>query len=104
MVWFTGDLPVNSVDNPDNPGPAEMVLVRTDFTRPWNPGKILLFGTGSILGMAALAVAISLPLRYSARSLTWAHNGLQLLVGIFTLGLGSLMAYRLGVQGMLLAF
>lgn len=65
---------------------------------------ILLFGTGSILGMAALAVAISLPLRYSARSLTWAHNGLQLLVGIFTLGLGSLMAYRLGVQGMLLAF
>ena len=23
-----------------------MILVRTDFTRPWNPGNILLFGTG----------------------------------------------------------
>ena len=65
---------------------------------------ILLFGAGSILGMAALAVVISLPLRYSARSLTWAHNGLQLLVGVFTIGLGSLMAYRLGVQGGLLVF
>ncbi|WP_201742286.1 hypothetical protein [Mangrovicoccus ximenensis] len=52
MVWFSGDLPQNSAFleddelNPDNPGTDEMVLVRTDFTRPWNPGNILLFGTG----------------------------------------------------------
>ena len=58
---------------------------------------ILLFGAGSILGMVTLAAAISVPLRYSARNLTWAHNGLQLLVGIVTLGLGSLMAYRVGI-------
>ena len=65
---------------------------------------ILLFGAGSILGMAALAAVISVPLRYSARNLTWAHNGLQLLVGVFTIGLGSLMAYRLGVGGGWFAF
>lgn len=57
---------------------------------------ILLFGAGSIFGMAALAAAISVPLRYSARSLTWAHNGIQLLVGVFTIGLGGLMVYRIG--------
>ncbi len=56
---------------------------------------ILLFGAGSVLGMVALAAVISLPLRYSARTLTWAHNGLQLLVGVFTIGLGSLMAYQI---------
>ncbi|MCG6860007.1 MAG: hypothetical protein LJE70_01775 [Chromatiaceae bacterium] len=56
---------------------------------------ILLFGVGSMVGMAALAAIISLPLSYSARSLTWAHNGLQLLVGLFTIGLGGLMAYQI---------
>ncbi len=56
---------------------------------------ILLFGAGSVLGTVALAAVISLPLRYSARSLTWAHSGLQLLVGVFTIGLGSLMAYQI---------
>ena len=45
MVWFEGDLPTSSVDNPNNGGTG-MVLVRTDFTRPWNPGNILLFGDG----------------------------------------------------------
>lgn len=59
---------------------------------------ILLFGAGSILAMAALAMVISLPLRYSARRLTWVHNGLQLLVGIFTIGWGSLMAYQIGIH------
>ncbi len=63
---------------------------------------ILLFGIGSILGMAILAMVISLPLRYSARSLTWAHNGLQLLVGVVTVGLGASLVYQLGVvEGLL---
>ena len=32
--------------NKGSPGVDGMILVRTDFTRPWNPGNILLFGTG----------------------------------------------------------
>lgn len=65
---------------------------------------ILLFGTGSILGMAILAMVISLPLKYSARSLTWAHNGLQLLVGLVTFGLGAALVYQLGFEQGLLGF
>ncbi|HIE55251.1 MAG TPA: urease accessory protein, partial [Chromatiaceae bacterium] len=40
---------------------------------------MLLFGAGSIAGMAALSVVISIPLKYSAQGLTWLHNSLQIL-------------------------
>ena len=55
---------------------------------------IAIFGVGSIFGMTALAVIISLPLRWSARSLTWAHNGLTAGLGVFTLGLGVLVLHH----------
>mgnify|MGYP001817249390 CR=1 FL=1 len=67
-------------------------------------GYIAMFGVGSILGMAVLAVVISLPLRYTSRSLTWAHNGLKATVGLVTIGLGCVLIYELGInQGLLLA-
>ena len=63
---------------------------------------IAMFGIGSILGMAALAAVISLPLRFTPRGLTWAHNGLKALVGVVTIGLGCALIYELGFnQGLL---
>jgi len=52
---------------------------------------ITVFGIGSVLGMAVLAVVISLPLRWSARTLTWAHNGLTAMLGLFTVTLGGVV-------------
>jgi len=49
---------------------------------------MVLFGFGSIIGMAVLSCAISLPLRYAARRLTWGYNGLSAVMGLFTAGLG----------------
>ncbi len=49
---------------------------------------MLLFGTGSMVGMAVISAAIAIPLQASARGLTWMHNGLQFSSGILTLGLG----------------
>jgi ABC-type nickel/cobalt efflux system permease component RcnA len=64
---------------------------------------IALFGVGSIVGMALLAAVISLPLRYSSRSFTWAHNGLKAAVGLVTIGVGSKLIYELGIiQGLLI--
>lgn len=63
---------------------------------------IAVFGLGSIIGMTALAVVISLPLRWSAGSLTWAHNGLTAVLGLFTLALGAMLLHQTGlalVQG-----
>jgi sulfite exporter TauE/SafE len=52
---------------------------------------MLLFGIGSILGMAALSCVIALPLRLTARRLTWAYNGLTAAVGIVTILVGGVM-------------
>ena len=52
---------------------------------------LALFGIGSAVGMTTLAVVISLPLRWSARSLTWAHSGLTAILGLFTVSLGTLL-------------
>ena len=65
---------------------------------------IALFGVGSIFGMALLATVISLPLRYSNRSFTWAHNGLKAVVGLVTIGIGGMLIYDLGIiQGLLIS-
>jgi hypothetical protein len=58
---------------------------------------VAIFGAGSILGMAALAAVISVPLTYSARLMTGMHRALQALVGIgaSTLGLFTIRAAAL---------
>ncbi len=48
---------------------------------------VALFGVGSIAGMALFTVVISIPMR-SARTLTWAHNGLQTVIGGGTVAIG----------------
>jgi ABC-type nickel/cobalt efflux system permease component RcnA len=54
---------------------------------------IVLFGIGSIIGMAALSVVIAVPLRQSARGLTWLHNGLQAVIGTATIALGTVLIF-----------
>lgn len=58
---------------------------------------VVLFGIGSIAGMAMLSAIIAVPLSWSARYLTVAHNGLQLTVGCATAGLG---LYVMATKGM----
>jgi ABC-type nickel/cobalt efflux system permease component RcnA len=59
---------------------------------------IALFGVGSIVGMVLLAIVISFPLRWSAKSLTWAHNGLTGLFGMLTVTLGGLLLHQTSVE------
>ncbi|MEE2760521.1 MAG: urease accessory protein [Pseudomonadota bacterium] len=54
-------------------------------------GYIALFGIGSLLGMAVLSSAISVPLRLTASRLTWAYNGLTGTVGLVSVCLGALL-------------
>ncbi len=56
---------------------------------------MLLFGIGSMLGMAILSIIIAIPLRASANGLTWMHNGLQTAIGVLTCGLGISIVYQL---------
>jgi len=85
-------------------GSAALILLTLGTARSPLQGLayIALFGLGSMVGMAVLAAAIGLPLRFSARRLTWAHNGLKGLVGGVTVGLGGLLIYRTGFADALL--
>ncbi len=58
---------------------------------------IILFGFGSVLGMAILSAVIAIPLRYSSRGLTVMHNGLQLLIGVSTVVIGGNLIYQVAV-------
>ena len=55
---------------------------------------VLLFGVGSIAGMAMISMVIAVPLRASSK-LTWLHNGLQISIGLITIGLGTSIIYHL---------
>ena len=63
---------------------------------------MLLFGLGSLLGMAVFSLVIAVPLRLSARSLTWTHKGIQLSLGLISVIIGVMLAYEIGVDGGLL--
>lgn len=49
---------------------------------------ILLFGLGSMLGMAALSTLIAVPIALSARGLTQANHGMQGAVGLAAIAVG----------------
>lgn len=77
-------------------GSAAVILLTFDAGTSPLQGMlyILLFGIGSMLGMALLSLVISLPLRMFAKQLTWVHNGFQLLVGCLTIGLGIFILFE----------
>jgi len=77
-------------------GSAALVLVAVAETRsiPAAVAYLALFGAGSILGMVALSLAISVPLRLSARRLGALRIGLQGLLGSATIALGCWMALQ----------
>ncbi len=79
-------------------GSAALILLTLQtVTSAWTGMLyILLFGIGSIVGMAVLSVAISIPLKHSAKGLTWLNNGLQGVIGFATIILGTTLVYDIG--------
>lgn len=86
-------------------GSAALILLTLQAAQTTLAGitYIALFGIGSIAGMAMLSVIIAVPLRYSAASLTWVHNGLQAAIGIITIAIGGVIVYEIGIAGGLFA-
>ena len=59
---------------------------------------VLLFGIGSMVGMGALSTVIAIPLVVSARTLTWANRGLQIVVGVVTIAIGTATIYAMALS------
>ncbi len=81
-------------------GSAALILLTLKTVQSPLAGLLymLLFGIGSIAGMAALSVIIAIPLKRSEKGLTWLHNGLQGAIGIATVILGSTLIYDIASQ------
>jgi ABC-type nickel/cobalt efflux system permease component RcnA len=82
-------------------GSAALVLLTLERVDSVGVGMlyIVLFGVGSILGMALLSIAIAVPLRATARRLSLAHQGLVGLVGLASCALGLQIVYSIALGG-----
>lgn len=71
-------------------GSAALILLTLESVPSVAAGflYILLFGVGSIAGMALLSVAIAVPLRYSTAGLTRLHGLLHGAIGLATVAIG----------------
>lgn len=75
---------------------AVLVLAVSQVTNPiYGLMYVVLFGIGSMFGMGTLSAIIAIPLAASARWLTWANRGLQIVVGAVTIGMGAMTIYTL---------
>ncbi len=71
---------------------ALVVLAATALESPLEGlSYVLLFGLGSMLGMALLSAVISVPLSFTARRLTWLHRGIRGAAGVVSLIFGGVI-------------
>lgn len=77
-------------------GSAALVLLSLQTVDSLSSGifYIVLFGLGSMVGMVVLSAAMAVPLRYAARSMTWAYSGLTAVLGSFSIVLGAVTIYH----------
>lgn len=84
-------------------GSAALVLLSVEAaaSAPLGLLYILVFGVGSIVGMALLSLAIAVPLRLSSRHVNRVYRGLTFTIAVITIGLGAFVAYSSASQAML---
>ncbi len=68
---------------------ALMVVAFAHFTSPLSGlAYVVVFGAGSIAGMALLSLAIALPLRWASRGYASLHSILQAAAAVCAIGIG----------------
>jgi len=84
-------------------GSAALIILTLQTVQSFGMGMlyIALFGLGSIGGMAALSMAIMLPLRHSARRYAGMHQYLQFGIGAATIVLGISIMIEIAGNGFL---
>jgi ABC-type nickel/cobalt efflux system permease component RcnA len=83
---------------------AVMLLVLSTIPSPMvGFAYIGAFGIGSIGGMLCMSALVALPARLTATRFSQAHLAVRTLAGVFSLVLGLIMAYEIGIAGRLLS-
>jgi high-affinity nickel-transport protein len=77
---------------------AVALLVLASIRDPlWGMLYLLLFGVGTVLGMAIVTSLIALPVAYSACRFAWLHRAIGLAAAALSLGVGLVLAYQVGL-------
>ena len=77
---------------------AVALLVLTTIREPgWGVLYLLVFGSGTIVGMTLITAAIAVPLAYAGRRFARLNRGLRVASGLVSLGFGLFLAYRIGI-------
>jgi ABC-type nickel/cobalt efflux system permease component RcnA len=74
-------------------GSAALVALAAPGEWAQGLGFVALFGMGSVAGMVVLSSVIALPLAWSGRLVTGFNNGLQIVIGLVSIGIGCLYAF-----------
>ncbi|MGH7663280.1 MAG: high-affinity nickel-transport family protein [Gemmatimonadaceae bacterium] len=83
---------------------AALLIVPLIDDPRWAMFYIVVFGVGTIVGMAAVTLAIAVPSAYAASRLTSLQRGLRMASGALSLGFGLYLAHRIGfVDGLFTA-
>jgi ABC-type nickel/cobalt efflux system permease component RcnA len=86
-------------------GSAALIVLSLETMRSASLGMIyiLIFGIGSIAGMASLSAVIAIPLRLSGKYLSGLYRSFAGVIGVLTISLGTWVVYQIGfVEGLLL--
>jgi high-affinity nickel-transport protein len=79
---------------------AIALLVLTTIPDPkWRVFYLLLFGSGTVLGMMLLTSAISLPFAYAAERFARINRRMAQVTSVASIGLGLFLAYKIGIGG-----
>ena len=77
-------------------GSAALVALAAPGEWAQGLGFVALFGVGSIAGMVVLSSVIALPLAWSGRLVTGLNRGLQVVIGLVSIGIGLVYALDQG--------
>lgn len=79
---------------------ALMLMVLATIPSPWlGLLYIVVFGVGSIGGMLAMSLLVGLPAHMTPVRFRRIHVAVRLAAGVFSIGVGLLMAYEVGMHG-----
>jgi high-affinity nickel-transport protein len=77
---------------------AIALLILTTIRNPaWAMAYLVVFGTGTIAGMALITTAIAIPSAYGTRRFARVNRYLVVSSGLLSVGFGLFLAYHVGV-------
>ena len=83
---------------------AVAILVMTTISDPlWAVGYLLLFGLGTVAGMAAMTTVMALPIAYTGRRMFRWNRAIAVGSGLLSVAFGLFISFQIGVGGGLFA-